>query len=198
MATLYNIDVNMWVGNHLSLISTTIYTADAGKGTDVQLWVVILLCLEDCFQLLFCLSIVFSPSAYVGPQLSFSPWVTTTIISINRIACQVTAAIEFTNKDWSIATSSLFDIHGDRTLQLTAILVTSEHALEHATGNGQTYIAFHIGILCTGINLINPLIRHTAQYDVGTTAHIGVLTTTIDMFGCQCRTAIIVCTAVFT
>ena len=155
MTALCHIDVDTRVADHQGTVATAIDGTDTGKGTHIDLRVIIglvlwlgLILVRQCVKP----SVIFV----------FCPGITATVIAIDRVAGQVAAAIQFTDDDGHITIARLLDVHSDGAFQFTAVLVAAEHLAELAAGDGQADIACHIGSLSTGIDLTGPAVGHTA------------------------------------
>ena len=106
-------------------IATTIDSTDAGERLHVNLWVV----------------------RRISTRFF---WCAVSVIAIDRVWCKVTAAIELTDDDRPAA--YLLDVHGDRAVNLSTLVVATEDAVEGTVGDCQFYVTVDVGILGTAID----------------------------------------------
>ena len=152
-ASLNHINTYLRVGHHVSFEATTIDGTDTGKRTDVQLWLLIRQTSKlffNSFQLVTCFNLSIGFSRYLGFQtfiLCFRPRRPILIITIDRVLSLISATIEFTYDDRRSTSTGLFNIHRNRTIYLTAGLVSTEHTLELTAGNREAHIALNVSHL---------------------------------------------------
>ena len=108
------------------------------------------------------------------------------IVTIHRIWCIVTAAIELVNDDRR--TTYLLNIYNDMTENSTALVVTAKHLAIFSAGDGQFHITFHVGIHRTSIDGLRPAFT-TSHHHNQVTLNIGVLSSTVKFYDIQITSA---------
>ena len=118
--TLFHIHIDMWIAYNVSLIATAEDIVNTGCRDDIDTRVSI----QTSTRLL---------------NRSIS------IITINRITCQITTEIQFT--DLNRHTAILFNINGDRAIDISTGVVTSEDPIILTITDVQHDITVHVCIL---------------------------------------------------
>ena len=170
MTTLHHININCRISHHQRFISSTKDFTDTCKRTNIQSWIIVRR-RRTC-------SIIGSTFTGSPDRIAFCSCI---LIAINRVWSQITATIEFTNNNWYITSACLLNIHCDGTHQSATISVTTENTGKLSTGDGQADIAANISMLRTCIDFVNLMIWLTAQNNIGSTTHISILSTTINV-----------------
>ncbi len=135
----------------------------------------------------FCCFFIISQSIIIR-FFSWNPLTITiflVFITIDGVRRLITTTIELTNDDRCRTTRILLDVQFNATIQPTTRLITAKYTFELTTGQCQTDVTTHVGILSTGIDSTNPVIRHTTQNNLSSTKHIGLLTTAINFLNLQ-------------
>ena len=116
-SALLHIHIDMWVTYHKCLESTAIDIGNVGRRDDIDAW--ILFGSVTC-----CAYLLLSHASCEFLPLFFCTWSLVIIISIDRVACQISTGIQsFRDDDWF--TTAFLDVDSDRTIDDTTSVVSA-------------------------------------------------------------------------
>ena len=183
MCNLYLINVHRRITNHHGrrTIAATIDITNTRKSTNIDSRMVMMSAINTLFYLICFRHLIIQvlrPRLIDWIAILVSPIL---IIPINGIRSFKTATIEFTDDNRYTTCRIFFNVYLNTAIKPSTRLITTKHATEFTACQRQADIVTHISISCSGIDFVNPVVRHTAQDNLCTALHFSILAATVDI-----------------